>query len=240
MPILNNILIHSPTSLDVLIPLRKEILTGKLKYGTHLKKVDLANKYSVSRSSVSLALYKLEMEGLVEGEENGRVKVTGITEKDVIDMFDIRLLLEKKAMEILHDKDYVDYSPLIRVMNYMREENDRGEAADPVQMARLGFHVHLTMFQMAGNRAIFQAWKVASGLMQEIMNINGSHVPAEETYRKHKVLYDCIIQKWPNSVQVIEEHLMAGSRDVYLKALVTIQSPGKNNKKGSIKKQVSS
>jgi hypothetical protein len=52
--------------------------------------------------------------------------------------------------------------------------------------------------------------------------INGSHVPAQETYRKHKVLSDCIMQKWENAVEIIEEHLMAGSRDIYLEALRNI------------------
>jgi DNA-binding GntR family transcriptional regulator len=220
---LNSTLVHSPTSLDVLISLRKDILTRKLCSGTHLKRVSLAEQYGVSRGSVSQALYKLEMEGLVEDEGNGRVKVIGINEKDVIDMFDIRLYLEKKAMEILRDKEFVDYSPLIKVLKDMNEENSRNERADPVRMAALGFNTHVAMFEMAGNRAIFHAWKTASGLMQEIIMINGSHVSALETYRKHKVLSDCIIQKWENAVEIIEEHLIAGSRDIYLDALSNIQ-----------------
>ena len=221
---LNNMLIHSPTSLDVLISLRKDILTGRLLPGSHLKKMDIAEQYEVSRGSVSQAIYKLEMEGLVESEGNGRARVIGITEKDVIDMFDIRLMLEKKAMELLKDKEYVDYSPLIQVMNEMKKEDDKGDTADPVEMARLGFNIHVTMFLITTNRAIFQAWKGASGLMQEIININGSHIPAHETFIKHKTLCDCIIQKWPNSIEVIESHLMAGSRDVYLEALDNIKS----------------
>jgi DNA-binding GntR family transcriptional regulator len=219
---LNSTLVHSPTSLDVLISLRKDILTRKFRNGTHLKRANLAEQYEVSRGSVSQALYKLEMEGLVEDEGNGRVKVIGISEKDVVDMFDIRLYLEKKAMETLRDKDDVDYSPLMVVLKNMNQENSRGDQADPVQMAALGFNIHVAMFEMAGNRAIFHAWKTASGLMQEIIMINGSHVSAQETYRKHKVLSDCIMQKWENAVGIIEEHLMAGSRDVYLEALRNI------------------
>jgi DNA-binding GntR family transcriptional regulator len=219
---LDGSLVHSPASLDVLHSLRKDLLTGKYQTGQHLKKEELARQYLVSRGSVSHALRKLEMEGLVAGEQNGKVKVIGLSEQDIIDMYEIRLLLEKKAMKILQERGYVDYSPLIRVMNSMKEEMDRGEKADPVQMAKMGFYIHMAMFQISGNRAIFQAWKGAAGLMQEIININGVHVPAEETYRKHKVLCDCIIQKWPNSVQVIEEHLIAGSRDVYLEAFKNI------------------
>jgi DNA-binding GntR family transcriptional regulator len=226
MPLLNNVLIHSPASLEVLVSLRKAIITGELASGTHLKQKTLAGLYGVSRGSVSQALNKLEQEGLMVNEGKGRVKVIGITEKDVIDMFDIRLLLEKKAMKILREKEYVDYSPLVRVMNSMNEEYIKGDNADPVQMAKLGFNLHVAMFLMTENRAIFQAWKVASGLMQEIININGSYVSARETFDKHKKLCDCIIQKWANAVDVIEEHLMAGSRDVYLQAFNNIKRRG--------------
>ena len=222
MSILDGLLVHSPTSLDALIALRKDLLTGKYKIGQHLKKEKLAQQYEVSRGSITHALHKLETEGLVECEQNGRVRVIGVSVQDIIDMYEIRLWLEKKAMEILLAKEHVDYTPLVTVMNSLNEEMNKGEAADPVQMAKLGFNVHTAIFQMSGNKAIFLAWKGASGLMQEIININGAHVTANETYRKHKELCDCIIQKWPNSVQIIEEHLTAGSRDVYLDALENI------------------
>ena len=222
MSVLDGLLVHSPTSLDALIALRKDLLTGKFGVGQHLKKENLAQHYQVSRGSVTHALHKLETEGLVECEQNGRVRVIGISVQDIVDMYEIRLLLEKKAMKILMEKENVDYSPLVQVMNSLNTEMAKGEAADPVQMAKLGFSVHIAMFQMCGNKAIFLAWKGASGLMQEIININGSHVTAEETYRKHKTLCECIIQKWPNSVQIIEEHLTTGSRDIYLEALENI------------------
>jgi len=222
MSILDGLLVHSPTALDALIALRKDLLTGKYKIGQHLKKEKLAQQYEVSRGSITHALHKLETEGLVECEQNGRVRVIGVSVQDIIDMYEIRLWLEKRAMEILLAKEHVDYTPLVTVLNSLNEEMNKGEAADPVQMAKLGFNVHTAIFQMSGNKAIFLAWKGASGLMQEIININGAHVTANETYRKHKELCDCIIQKWPNSVQIIEEHLTAGSRDVYLNALKNI------------------
>ncbi|QQO09574.1 GntR family transcriptional regulator [Breznakiella homolactica] len=226
MSIFDNMFMHSPTSLDTLHSLRRDLLTGKYEIGQHLKTEVLAQEYQVSRGSITRALHKLEMEGLVESEPNGRVSVIGISVQDIIDMYDMRLWLEKRAMQILLEKDHVDYSPLVQIMNLLNKENNKGGTADPVKMAELGFNVHIAMFQMCGNKAIFMAWKSASTLMQEIININGSHVPADETYRKHKLLSDCIIQKWPNSVEVIEEHLMGGSRDIYLEALENIKHKG--------------
>lgn len=224
---LNGHLVHSPTSLDVLIALRKDLLTNKYNVGQHLKKEYLAQQYQVSRGSVTQALNKLEMEGLVICEKNGRVKVIGVSVQDIIDMYEIRIWLEKKAIQILSEKENVDYSPLVQIMNALNDEMAKGEAADSIEMAKLGYSVHIAMFQMCGNKAIFLAWKGASGLMQEIININGTHVSAEETYKKHKILCDCIIQKWANAVQIIEEHLTAGSRDVYLEALDNIAYKGK-------------
>ena len=226
MSVLDNSLIYSPISLDVLKTLRKELLTGQYTKGLHLKKEELAHKFKVSRGSITHALNKLEMEGLVACEPNGRVLVIGVSEQDINDMYEIRLWLEKKAMQILLEKEHVDYTPLVKAMNSLNEEMEKTEATDPVRMADLGFNIHVSMFQTCGNRSIFLAWKGASGLMQEIININGSHVAAEETYQKHKEIYNCIIQKWSNSVQVIEEHLLAGSRDVYLEALRNITQRG--------------
>ena len=207
---------HSPTALDAFLALRKDLLTGKkYKMGEYLNKEELAQQYQVSRGSITHALHKLEMEDLVASEQNRRMRVIGISAQYITDMYDVRVWLEKKAMETLLREDYVDYTPLIQVMNSMQEEMNKGEDADPVIMAQLGFNIHVAMFQICGNRAIFQAWKPASGIMQEIVHINGFYSPAEETYRKHKVLYDSIIQKWPNALQVIEEHIMTVSRDVY-------------------------
>lgn len=216
-------IIHSPKAMEVLKILRNEILTCKIPSGTHLKEMDLAKRFGVSRGSVSQAVQRLEMDNLVQTELNGRTKVVGITEKDISDMYDLRLLLEIEAIKMLNSFDYVDYSPLIQVMNAMKYENDKGKDADPISMADLGFGVHAAFFKLSNNRALFRAWKGTSGVMHQIIDINGSYVPASETYEKHKILCDSIIQKWPNNVEVIREHLLGGSKDIYFEALNNIK-----------------
>jgi len=112
MSILNGLLDHSPASLDVLIALRKDLLSIKYKVGEHLKKEYLAQQYQVSRGPVTRVLHKLEMEGLVTYERNGRVRVLGVLVQDIIDMYEIKIGLEKKAMQTLMGREHVDYSPL--------------------------------------------------------------------------------------------------------------------------------
>ena len=56
--------------------------------------VHLANKLGVSRTPVREAIHKLELEGLVQIIPNKGAYVTGITPKDVKDIYMIRTSLE--------------------------------------------------------------------------------------------------------------------------------------------------
>ena len=74
--------------------LRKAILKGELKPGERLMEIALAEKLGVSRTPVREAMRKLELEGLVSIIPNKGAYVTGITRKDVEDIYAIRSLLE--------------------------------------------------------------------------------------------------------------------------------------------------
>ena len=74
--------------------LRQAILRGELKPGERLMEIHLAQKLGVSRTPVREAIRKLELEGLVSIIPNKGAYVTGITRKDVEDIYAIRSLLE--------------------------------------------------------------------------------------------------------------------------------------------------
>ena len=74
--------------------LRQAILRGELKPGERLMEIQLANKLGVSRTPIREAIRKLELEGLVSIIPNKGAYVTGITRKDVEDIYAIRSLLE--------------------------------------------------------------------------------------------------------------------------------------------------
>ena len=74
--------------------LRKAILKGELKPGERLMEIALAERLGVSRTPVREAMRKLELEGLVSIIPNKGAYVTGITRKDVEDIYAIRSLLE--------------------------------------------------------------------------------------------------------------------------------------------------
>lgn len=74
--------------------LREDILSGKYKEHEELKEVAIGEELGVSRTPVREAFRQLELEGLIQIVPNRGAYVTGITAKDVKDIYMIRSLLE--------------------------------------------------------------------------------------------------------------------------------------------------
>lgn len=74
--------------------IREDILSGKYKEHEELKEVAIGEELGVSRTPVREAFRQLELEGLIQIIPNKGAYVTGITRKDVEDIYMIRSLLE--------------------------------------------------------------------------------------------------------------------------------------------------
>ncbi|MCI8799590.1 GntR family transcriptional regulator [Acetatifactor muris] len=74
--------------------LREDILSGRYEEYEELREVAIGEEMGVSRTPVREAFRQLELEGLIQIVPNKGAYVTGITEKDVKDIYMIRSLLE--------------------------------------------------------------------------------------------------------------------------------------------------
>ncbi len=74
--------------------LRDDILSGRYEEHEELREVAISEEMGVSRTPVREALRQLELEGLIQIIPNKGAYVTGITMKDVEDIYMIRSLLE--------------------------------------------------------------------------------------------------------------------------------------------------
>lgn len=74
--------------------IREDILSGKYKENDELKEMTIGEELGVSRTPVREAFRQLELEGLIQIIPNKGAYVTGISKKDVKDIYMIRSLLE--------------------------------------------------------------------------------------------------------------------------------------------------
>ncbi len=84
----------------VYMTLEEQILSGKLRAGDSLTETKLAASLGVSRTPVREALQRLGREGLISHVPNKGAVVLGISEKDLIDIYKIRMRLEGLAARI--------------------------------------------------------------------------------------------------------------------------------------------
>jgi DNA-binding GntR family transcriptional regulator len=80
--------------------LRAAIMAGEFAEGTPLRQDEIAEKYGTSRIPVREALRQLESEGLVRFERNKGVTVKGFSIDDVVEMLEIRIALECRALKL--------------------------------------------------------------------------------------------------------------------------------------------
>lgn len=77
--------------------IEESILKGAFEPGDSLVETRICEELGVSRTPVREAIRQLELEGLVESVPNKGSVVVGITDKDVLDIFSIRILIEGLA-----------------------------------------------------------------------------------------------------------------------------------------------
>ena len=88
-----------PLSAGLYSDLQKDILSGELASGSKLTEQVICKRYNVSRTPVREALRQLESDGLIENIPNRGAFVTGLTKRDISDLFDLRALFEIQAVE---------------------------------------------------------------------------------------------------------------------------------------------
>jgi DNA-binding GntR family transcriptional regulator len=84
--------------------LREAILQGKLKPGERLMEIQLAEELGVSRTPVREAIRKLELEGLLVMAYRKGVYVTDVKARDIIDILEIRAVLEGLAAALAAER----------------------------------------------------------------------------------------------------------------------------------------
>lgn len=88
-----------PLSAGLYQEIQHDILAGVFKSGSKLTEAEVCKRYTVSRTPVREAFRQLEADGLIENIPNRGAFVTGLSKRDIADLFDLRALFEVQAVE---------------------------------------------------------------------------------------------------------------------------------------------
>lgn len=108
--------------------LREDIIERRLLPGQRLVERDLIEKLDVSKTPVREALVRLKKDGLVKGTLHQSVFVNRILRKDVMEIYDLREVLEGLAAECAAKKispeKVKEFHSIIRLSEERMKEND--------------------------------------------------------------------------------------------------------------------
>jgi GntR family transcriptional regulator, carbon starvation induced regulator len=107
--------------------LREGILSGELEPGLRLKADALAERWSVSPTPVRESLQRLAAGGLVDLEPGRGARVAGLSLKEMVEIYSIRLMLEPHALRLSLERRTPEWEAEVRTAyDALRRELEAG------------------------------------------------------------------------------------------------------------------
>ena len=132
--------------------LREDILSGKYQEHEELKEVAIGEELGVSRTPVREAFRQLELEGLIQIIANKGADVTGITAKDVKDIYMIRSLLEGLCARLATEKITKEQMEEMEENIYLADFHAQKGHMD--QMAELDNRFHDILYEACDSKLL--------------------------------------------------------------------------------------
>ncbi|KEO79007.1 GntR family transcriptional regulator [Paenibacillus polymyxa] len=187
--------------------LRMRIISGGIESGTILSENKLAADFTVSRSPIREALKILASENIIRLERMGAV-VIGLSEKEIEEIYDVRLLIESFVFERLVKMDTNDLAKeLSKILEMMKVAIKYGDA-DEFSYQDVLFHE--TIIRAVNHSHILMIWNNLKPVMESLILLS-MRMRFKEKYED----FTRII----NNHELYIEAIKAKDRDLMIKSL---------------------
>lgn len=194
------------TITDTLIDeLREEIRAGKIKPGSRLRQLEVAERFGVSSTPVREAFAALEREGLLVSSPHRGVIVFRPTVKDLQETYDIRIPLEaaatEKAVENMTEDDLEALEDLLEQMS--------ASTTQPAQYNRLNLKFHQLIYSASQRPRLEKLIGELRESSAAYLRLYSTLAPtADQTQQEHeRVVEACRKGDAKGAAKAIEAHL---------------------------------
>lgn len=132
--------------------LRSEIVSGRIEPGEAIVEAKWASKFGVAQSSIRAALHILESEGFVERGLGRSLRVTSISQEDIVHTFQVRIALESLSARLVAELQ-PDLTELDQIVADMRSAVD---CRNLQAFFERDLRFHLTLCRLSENPVLEQ------------------------------------------------------------------------------------
>ena len=200
--------------------LENMILIGSLQPRERLVETSLAKKLNVSRSWVRDALKILEAKGLVEVVPYRGAMVRELTEEEVEETFEIRLVLESLCHRLASKNFTKADSDVLRKIAGRIKDSYRRQNFEEMISANNEFHRYIR--ELAGNKTLVQMLDQLKGRFY-LFNTYAWSSPdvADRLVEEHETYVSALGNKDLKLLDEVAEKHISYSKDLYLLQLKT-------------------
>lgn len=186
--------------------LRSSIEARRLRPGDEIDFASLSKKLKISRTPIRESIRKLHLEGLLEYDASGRVKVATLSSEDAEDFYAVRLELEISNIKsaTIHITDY-ELEMLRLNLNLFEERSDK-----PSDLPDIDKMFHDIIYDASRNQFLSQSLKslrVVLGLFQDPAYDRDSRISS--TLKEHTAIFKALAQRdLQQAISAVTKHIL--------------------------------
>lgn len=196
--------------------IKEAILTLKLQPGTPLVETQLAEELGISKTPIRAALEELERERLVTRILFKGTYVTEVTVKDLVEIFQLRAVLEGLAARLA--------APLFSAqeLDHIEQNLAAAEAAlargDPARCSEFGKKIHDAIIDKADNERLLLFTRNLDDNLQRFRTLSDQiSGRLNKSVTEHRRLLEALRRRDPLAAeQAMRDHLLSVLQDLSL------------------------
>lgn len=195
----------TPTASEVITThLRDAIVAGDIAEGEPIRQDDVAQLFNVSKIPVREALKRLEAEGLVLFQRNKGAVVTRISEPELAQMFEVRILLENKVLRLaIPNMTEETFARAERICEEFVGEENVG------RWAELNWKLHACLYESAQRPFLVSLIRSIHDKLERYLRMQMSLSEGKDRAdHEHRAIIDaCRSRDTEHAVALLEEHI---------------------------------
>jgi len=192
--------------------LKTRMAEGDLKSGDRMWPAELADEYETSIVPVKEALIILQSEGLIKNIPRRGSIIRQFSEKEMEELYDIRLLIEVESVKIALTNNTVDaalISKLVDTNDKMQAMREGDEFSNPRAAYQLDQQFH-DLIVKASNHDALREWYDRLNAQMKIIRLSSWNIGprGKKTTIEHEAIIEALEGRDFTTVQIaVEKHL---------------------------------